>query len=245
MIFVHFYRQQEEEANIEELQGSIALQNEAINALEQVRNNSIFQQTNPYLQIVIKLSPNTTFLKWYKGLANTEEEIYELFKYGQTCVQWSYSLTHNFPFFFAIELGHFIVDTQFIICYKHSKIGKREKNKGCKIDSWSQPYQTFIFPVFRFSLVSLSVCYIWKKTHQQKNDLAYQQKTEKFFVYVEKRFGRIDSRIKLDPFSFRSQVSTRTWRNRWQLSWIIWNKWTSWWTKKNWGINSINLQLKI
>ena len=75
MIFVHFYRQQEEEANIEELQGSIALQNEAINALEQVRNSSIFQQTNPYLQIVIKLSPNTTFLKWYKGLTNTEEEI--------------------------------------------------------------------------------------------------------------------------------------------------------------------------
>ena len=57
----------------------------------------------------------------------------------------------------------------------------------------SQSYQTLIFPVFRFLLVSLSVCYIWKKTYQLKNDLAYQQKMEKFFVYEEKQFGRINS----------------------------------------------------
>ena len=31
----------------------------------------------------------------------------------------------------------------------------------------SQSYQTFIFTVFGFLLVSLSVCYIWKKTHHQ------------------------------------------------------------------------------
>ena len=31
-----------------------------------------------------------------------------------------------------------------------------------------------------------------------RNGQAYQQKTEKFFVYEEKKFGRIDSRNQLD-----------------------------------------------
>ena len=53
------------------------------------------------------------------------------------------------------------------------------------------------FSGFQFSLVSLSVCYILKKTQQLKNDLAYQQKTGKFFVYEEKKFGRIDCRNKI------------------------------------------------
>ena len=47
------------------------------------------------------------------------------------------------------------------------------------------------FPIFAGKLECLLHM---EKTHQLKNDLAYQQKTEKFFVYKEKKFGRIDSR---------------------------------------------------
>ena len=57
---------------------------------------------------------------------------------------------------------------------------------------WSRSYQTLIFPVFRFSMLSLRVCSI------SKNVCAVQQpslvtKTEKIFVSKEKKFGRIDS----------------------------------------------------
>jgi hypothetical protein len=47
-----------------------------------------------------------------------------------------------FPFF-AVKLGHFIVNTFFFTCYKHSslaaQIGKQKKTKFGWIDSWLEP----------------------------------------------------------------------------------------------------------
>ena len=48
-----------------------------------------------------------------------------------------------FPFF-AINLGHFIIDTHLFICYKHSsltlKVRKQRKTKFGRIDSWAWPW---------------------------------------------------------------------------------------------------------
>ena len=62
------------------------------------------------------------------------------------CIFWSQSYQtfflcrRRFFQFFATKLGHFIVHTPFVICYKHSsltaRIGKPEKWKFGRIDSW-------------------------------------------------------------------------------------------------------------
>jgi len=63
------------------------------------------------------------------------------------------------------------------------------KNRG----SWSRSYQTFFLRFFFFGvklghfIINNFFLYVTKTQ-------AYQQKTEKFFVSEEKKFGRIDSR---------------------------------------------------
>ena len=54
------------------------------------------------------------------------------------------------------------------------------------------------FPIFAGKLIGVFVTLGKKCIMQLKNDLAYQRKTEKFFVYEEKKFGRIDSRSSHD-----------------------------------------------
>ena len=85
----------------------------------------------------------------------------------------------------------------------------------------SQSYQTFIFPVFRILLLSLSV---WKRG---KNMYLWEMvklisiKTKKIFVYEEKKFGRIDCTV---FFAFSSQ--SRSSKNR-----FIWSSSS---TQKSW-----------
>ena len=57
----------------------------------------------------------------------------------------------------------------------------------------SRSYQTFIFLVFRFLLLSLRVCSIWKICVYCTTAKLRSKKNEKFFVYKAKKFGRIAS----------------------------------------------------
>ena len=50
--------------------------------------------------------------------------------------------------------------------------------------TWSRSYQTLFFFVFRFLLLSLSVCYKWKKCINYKNDLAYQWKNSRIDFWL-------------------------------------------------------------
>ena len=62
-----------------------------------------------------------------------------------------------FPFF-AIKLGHFMLNSLFFICYKHSslpaKIGKQSYTKFGRINSWSQ----FVQIKMKSVLISLGLC---------------------------------------------------------------------------------------
>ena len=63
---------------------------------------------------------------------------------------------------------------------------------------WSRSHQIFIFLVFQFMLLSLRVCSIWKKCVYCTTAKLISKKTEKFFVYEEKKFVRIDSWIQIN-----------------------------------------------
>ena len=89
-----------------------------------------------------------------------------------------------------------------ISCYGTNDIINKATNGGNSKErysqTWSRSYQTFIFPVFRFSLLSLKVCSIWKKcVHCTTAKLSSKKWKNSSFAKKKSLVGLPHGRIRL------------------------------------------------